>query len=200
MKTLLKTAYKGILPVLFAMASVSAHAQTGINTQTPNASSALDVSSTTKGVLVPRLSTTDKNNIPSPATGLMLFDTTQNCLVVNKGTPSAPVWDCTLLLNRKSFYMPSINIPTNASLVGTTQTKNLYGQYASEFGTPKLASAGAPASIPYFGNPTDLNYYVTYYDSALIQITGIDANGVMTYKLLKTANLDSYINIVFMPK
>lgn len=201
MKTLLKIVYKGIFPILVMLLSISeTHAQAGIGTQTPDASAALEIKSTTKGLLIPKLTTAQKNTMPSPATGLMLYDTDLNCISVNNGTPATPDWGCTLLVNRKFFYMPSINIETSNALVGQTLTKNLYGQYAIEFGTPKLASSGAPASIPYFANPTDLNYYVTYYDPALIEISNIDANGLMTYKLLKTANFDSYINIVFMPK
>jgi trimeric autotransporter adhesin len=42
----------------------------------PNASSMLDVKSTDKGVLVPRLTTAQRNAISSPATGLLVFDTT----------------------------------------------------------------------------------------------------------------------------
>ena len=200
MKTLLKIVCKGMLPMLLVMTAISVHSQTGINTQTPDVSAALEIQSTTKGLLMPQLTTAQKNSMPTPATGLMLYDTDLKCIAVNNGTPAAPDWGCTLLLNRKFFYMPSINIPTTTALIGVTQTKNLYAQYVSEFGTPKLASAGAPASIPYFANATDLNYYVTYCDPALIEISGIDANGVMTYKILKNANYDSYMNIVFVPK
>jgi len=38
-------------------------------------SAMLDVKSTTKGMLVPRLSATDRQNIASPVTGLLVFDT-----------------------------------------------------------------------------------------------------------------------------
>lgn len=201
MKTLLQIAAKGIFMLLLALVSVSeAKAQTGINTKTPDGSAALDITSTTKGLLIPRLTTAQRNTMPSPATGLMIYDTDLNCIMVNNGLPNAALWDCTILINRKFFYMPSINIETSPALVGQTLTKNLYGQYASEFGSPKLASTGAPGSIPYFAVATDLNYYITYYDPNIIQIISIDASGLLTYKLIKTANFDSYINIVFMPK
>jgi hypothetical protein len=47
----------------------------GINNATPNASAQLDVASTTKGFLPPRMTTAQKNLIATPATGLMVFDT-----------------------------------------------------------------------------------------------------------------------------
>jgi hypothetical protein len=54
----------------------------GINTATPSASALLDVQSTTKGFLPPRMTTTQKNAIASPAAGLVIYDTTLNKLCV----------------------------------------------------------------------------------------------------------------------
>jgi hypothetical protein len=48
----------------------------GINNTTPNASAILDISSTTLGFLPPRMTTTQKNAISSPAAGLVVYDTT----------------------------------------------------------------------------------------------------------------------------
>ena len=48
----------------------------GIGTSSPNASALLDVQSTTKGVRMPNMTTTQKNAIASPAAGLMVYDTT----------------------------------------------------------------------------------------------------------------------------
>ena len=47
----------------------------GINNTNPHVSAILDVASTTKGFLPPRVTTIQKNAISSPATGLMVFDT-----------------------------------------------------------------------------------------------------------------------------
>jgi hypothetical protein len=53
-----------------------------IGTSTNVASSALTVESTTQGFLPPRMTTTQKNAIASPAAGLVIYDTTLNKLCV----------------------------------------------------------------------------------------------------------------------
>jgi hypothetical protein len=68
--------------LLFVDASADA---IGIGTASPNASALLDVQSTTKGVRMPNMTTTQKNAIASPAAGLMVFDTTLAKLSVYSG-------------------------------------------------------------------------------------------------------------------
>ncbi|SHJ70899.1 protein of unknown function [Reichenbachiella agariperforans] len=48
----------------------------GIFTDTPDASAVLEVSSTTGGFLLPRMTTTERDEIASPADGLMIYNTT----------------------------------------------------------------------------------------------------------------------------
>jgi hypothetical protein len=57
-----------------------------IGTTTDVASSILTLGSTTKGFLPPRMTTTQKNAIATPATGLMVYDTTLNLISVYNGT------------------------------------------------------------------------------------------------------------------
>lgn len=47
----------------------------GIGTTTPDASALLDVSSTTQGFLPPRMTTSERDAISSPASGLMIWNT-----------------------------------------------------------------------------------------------------------------------------
>jgi hypothetical protein len=55
-------------------------AQSGINTTTPDQSAILDVYSTNKGFLPPRLTTAQRHAIVNPAAGLTIYNTTVNCL------------------------------------------------------------------------------------------------------------------------
>lgn len=47
----------------------------GIGTSSPNNTSALDIQSTNKGLLIPRMTASQRNAINSPANGLMVYDT-----------------------------------------------------------------------------------------------------------------------------
>ena len=50
----------------------------GIGTTTPSSTAELDVTSTTSGMLIPRMTTTQRNAISTPATGLMIYNTTDS--------------------------------------------------------------------------------------------------------------------------
>jgi hypothetical protein len=56
----------------------------GIGTATPNSNAALDVSSTSKGVLFPRLTTSQRDAISSPEFGLVVYNSTLDELQVYK--------------------------------------------------------------------------------------------------------------------
>ncbi len=62
-------------------------------TPTPDPSAMLDVKSTTKGMLVPRMTQAQRNAIANPATGLMIYQTDVGPgLYYNAGTPAIPAW------------------------------------------------------------------------------------------------------------
>jgi uncharacterized protein (TIGR02145 family) len=74
----------------------------GVSTTTPDPSASLDVSSTTKGFLPPRMTTAQMHSITSPAEGLMVYNTTIKTIYFydgstwqktynNDGTPSDPI-------------------------------------------------------------------------------------------------------------
>ena len=55
--------------------TATTYAQVGINTETPDASAALDITSTTGGLLLPRMTAAERDAITSAATGLMIYQT-----------------------------------------------------------------------------------------------------------------------------
>jgi hypothetical protein len=67
---------KQIFTLLAAvLLTASTYAQVGIGTTTPAASAALDITSTTKGLLIPRMTAAQRDAITSPSQGLIIFCT-----------------------------------------------------------------------------------------------------------------------------
>ena len=58
--------------------SMYSSAQVGIGTSNPDASSVLEIQSTSKGLLIPKLSKTQRDAINSPAVGLLLYQIDNN--------------------------------------------------------------------------------------------------------------------------
>lgn len=56
--------------------NLSVFAQVGIGTTTPDPSAVLELKSTDKGLLPPRLTESERNGISSPAEGLIIYNTT----------------------------------------------------------------------------------------------------------------------------
>lgn len=77
-----------LLATFFAILTLAGFTQgTGINNSgnPPDPSAGLDVSFSDRGVLVPRLSNTERNAIVNPANGLLIFNTTTNCFNFYRG-------------------------------------------------------------------------------------------------------------------
>jgi endosialidase-like protein len=71
----MKTFYKFSICILFFALSGNMFSQVGIGTTTPHSSSALDITSTTAGLLAPRMTQAQRNAITTPATGLLIYQT-----------------------------------------------------------------------------------------------------------------------------
>lgn len=67
----------------------------GIGTNTPNASAKLEVQSTSGGVLIPRLTTTERDLIPSPANGLLIYNSISNRFEFYNGADWGPIASAT---------------------------------------------------------------------------------------------------------
>lgn len=85
---------KLFLTALMLFTSFICNAQAiGINTTTPDNSAQLDISSISRGLLIPRLTLAQRSAIASPANGLLIYQTdNQPGFYYNSGTAGAPAW------------------------------------------------------------------------------------------------------------
>lgn len=74
----MKIKYLLVIIIAFLLLNTKAISQVGIGTTTPDPSSILDLSSTTQGVLTPRMTTAQRIAIISPSEGLLVFDTVED--------------------------------------------------------------------------------------------------------------------------
>lgn len=81
---------KNHLLLFFVLFSTFVVGQTGIGTNQVSPSAALDISSTQKGVLIPRMSTLQRQAIVNPAAGLQVYDNDRKCLMIFRDN----YWDC----------------------------------------------------------------------------------------------------------
>jgi hypothetical protein len=84
---------QSLILILIISVNSTSMAQIGIGTLTPDASAMLEISSTTKGFLPPRMDTTARDLITTPAPGLSIYNTITNKLNYHNGTSWQAVVD-----------------------------------------------------------------------------------------------------------
>ena len=126
--------------------------------------------------------------------GLQTGAVSDNIMVVN---PATNVVKKVKAVMPKFFYMPSIVF--DISVVGTFN-RNLYNEYINQFGSPMVISSGSTEGIPTL-LASQLEYYITYYDTNIFDNLAIDQNGVLTYRVKNSnASEKTFMNIVFVVK
>ncbi|MCF0039844.1 complement C1q domain-containing protein [Dyadobacter fanqingshengii] len=133
----------------------------GINTNSPHPSSILDVNSTSKGVLFPKISlqsATDKFTIPNPANALLLYNTNTQMgtegFYYNSGDSNNPLWQ--LLGTKLSFPFSQIgssnvalfyisntgSSPNSIAISGSSQVVGVRGASDAGIGVSGTSSSG----------------------------------------------------------
>ncbi len=75
-----------VIMVFVQTGKLVAQSNIGIGTTTPHASSLLDLQSTNKGLLIPRMTTSQRNTIGTIAKGLVVYDSTIKTFMFHDGT------------------------------------------------------------------------------------------------------------------
>lgn len=88
----MKKIFSLVVPCILFLVPCLFSQNVGIGTTTPNKKAILDIQSTTKGVLFPRLTTAQRNAITNPPDGLHIFNTNERCL--NYFDATNHIWNC----------------------------------------------------------------------------------------------------------
>lgn len=98
----------------------------GIGTTSPDTSALLELRSIRSRLLIPRMTTAQRDAIILPAKSLLIFNTTTNRFEYNDGTPAAPNW-VPFLTGSDSFWSLQGNsgIDPTANFLGTTDAQPL---------------------------------------------------------------------------
>lgn len=186
-----------ILLVLL-IGTLNCYSQVGIGTTNPDNSSILDIESTNKGILIPRLTTAEINAILNPANGLMVYNTDLSEFQFNGGTLATPDWnkishpssvkysniDTTSNINNNGAY---VNVPIFGNLewnddtklytlAGNTLTINTAGRYR--------ITVNIAYRVPAIGGNTDQRVSV----EAQIAINGTPTGAIGNTGYIRHAN------------
>ena len=150
-------------------------AQVGIGTSMPDPSAMLDVSSTDKGVLIPRLTSGERDLIVAPANGLMIYNTDADEIQFNSNNPTTPIWQA---LSPSPVAAPSIGDSVKYSSTDVTTNINtaaaivapLFGTLNWNDNTGLYTVSGNQVTI------TQTGRYEVIVNASLLNINGVDRN------------------------
>lgn len=117
-----------------------AQGSVGVGTASPDGSAILDIFSTNKGVLFPRMTTAQRNAITSPATGLVIYNIDTNCYDVYFGTS----WESA---SCKCTIAPYVSLISGPKVVGANQNNIVYSVYPDPKSTFTWSIIGTGATI-----------------------------------------------------
>lgn len=153
-----------------------------INTDgsSPAASAILDIQATDKGVLLPRMTAAQRDAIANPEEGLLIYNTSLNCLQVNTGTPGAPEWNCLIAQTPQLQPMVSELSCNNATFTPAVFTGDI--TYAGLLTIPYSGGNGAA----YSGGSAAWSTEVTGLTAVLLSGTLNNGAGAIHYLVAGT--------------
>jgi hypothetical protein len=197
-----------LLTIILFYTNLSVNAQTGIGTVAPDASAKLDVFSTNKGFLPPRVALTATNSaspISTPASGLIVYNTATNGTAPNNVSPGYYYWN-------GSAWINFIGSSTSSTLTGngTTSTLSNFGSVLNDqSGTSYILTSSDNGKIITFNNSSPITLYVPYFSigfncmviqkgtgQVTLSISGTTTNIFNRYGFSKTAGQYAILTLV----
>ncbi|MGB0868815.1 MAG: FG-GAP repeat protein [Flavobacteriales bacterium] len=135
-----------ILLLVFVLINpLLSYSQVGIGTTNPHSSSILEVYSTTKGMLLPRLTNEQISAITDPAEGLLLYSLDENCLINYRNS----IW-YNLCNNEQLVLLPSFQ-NQNIIHANDLQSGDQFGRSVS------ISNDGTTIAVGSYKEDIDLN-------------------------------------------
>ncbi len=153
--------------------TASTYAQVGIGTSSPDASAALDITSTTKGLLMPRMTNAQRLAIASPVAGLQVF-------VTDFDGGSCMFYDGTKW-GTLSFTKTIPDAPTISGRLNPVAQKLLIS-----FTAPSSDGGAAITSYTATSNPEAITGTVSQEGSGDITVTGLTNGTAYTFTVTAT--------------
>jgi Uncharacterized conserved protein (DUF2190) len=168
----------------------------GIGIANPEETAILDLSSTTRGALIPRLTTTQQTAISSPATGLLLWNTDSAALCeytagawrkVDRSGGSGTVTSVATGLGLTGGTITTtgtVSLDTASATVATRQrSDNTYSPKLDTLTSTLLADVSMPSSGVWYSGPSVTLPVGTWMVMAHLSHTGGAANANVTIRL-----------------
>jgi uncharacterized protein (TIGR02145 family) len=174
MKTIMKTIFK-TTTLLLLLVNSCVYGQRGIGTNTPNASAILELASTTKGFLLPRLTSAQRGAISNPVAGLTVYCT--DC-IVDSSTGQISFYD------GSNWTFSALTTVPNAPTIGAVTAGN--SQATVAYTAPTNNGGSGIFSYTAKSNPGNVTGTLSQSGSGSIDVVGL-YNGT-DYTFTVTAN------------
>ena len=192
---------KKLIILFLLVVGLSSAAQVAINTDgaSPDNSAMMDVKSSDKGILIPRLTNAGRNLIPSPATGLLIYNTSTNLFNYYNGSTWCQI-ESTLVSSTTGMLSSgggvSINVipdtpPDNSAMLDINNSSRgvLFPRT-----TPELISSPANGLIIYNTSTNRIEYFRNNVwvslSASLIGVPGAGGNQSSVGLAIKQNNSD----------
>ncbi len=162
---------KLLFSIVFFSAFIT-NAQVGIGTPTPSANAVLDLTSTSKGLLLPRVD--DTTNVPNPSAGLVVFNKNTNTPAVHNGVK----WG--------SFIT---NLTASAVAAGDSITYSISGPGTNDFTAGEFPISSMSHGLSNSG--TQVNYQDVFFAKLP------DVNSIAFIKKTSNSSLSGLMEIKF---